>query len=184
MRAKFENVRPVRVDGAALPTDPPSSDRVERSVVRVLEQTGLCAWATVTAAGQAHVNIGYFATSENLDFYLLSHPHSLHCRNLTTNPSMAVAVFVSPQHWTDPGRGIQFFGTSRQVSQADHHEAERVYQRRYQPYDDWQLTLKVGDPALDYRFYRFVPERLKILDEAEFGDAVFVEADIVRNVAA
>jgi hypothetical protein len=44
-----------------------------------------------------------------------------------------------------------------------------------------QAALKPGDPAGEYRFYRFVPERVKILDEAEFGDAVFVQADIVRD---
>jgi uncharacterized protein YhbP (UPF0306 family) len=119
-----------------------------------------------------------------LDFYLLSHPESLHCRNLTTNPSLAVAVFVSPQNWIDPGRGVQLFGTCRQVLDADRDEAEGVYRRRYQPYDHWKASLKIGDPALDYRFYRFVPSRLKILDEVEFGDAVFVEAEIVRKVDA
>jgi uncharacterized protein YhbP (UPF0306 family) len=181
MTARFENIRPVGVDGAALPLDPPSTDRVLRSVVRVLEQTGLCAWSTVTTDGEAHVNIGYFAHSDDLHLYLLSHPRSLHCRNIAANPSMAVAVFTSPQNWTDPGQGIQFFGRCREVSDADQHEAERVYRQRYHPYGDWKATLKVGDPALDYRFYRFVPDRLKILDEAEFGDAVFVQTEIVRK---
>lgn len=51
MTAQFESIRPVGVDGAALPIDAPSSHRVERSVGRVLEQTGLCAWATVTGRG-------------------------------------------------------------------------------------------------------------------------------------
>jgi hypothetical protein len=39
-------------------------------------------------------------------------------------------------------------------------------------------TLKPGDAALDYRFYRFVPHRVKVLDEAEFGDAVWVEVQV------
>lgn len=52
------------------------------------------------AEGQAHVNIGYFAHSDDLHFYLLSHPRSLHCRNIATNPSMAEAVFTTPQNWT------------------------------------------------------------------------------------
>lgn len=43
-----------------------------------------------------------------------------------TNASMAVAVFASPQNWTDPGRGIQLFGTCREVSDADAHDAEHL----------------------------------------------------------
>jgi hypothetical protein len=59
------------------------------------------------------VNIGYFAYSGDLRPFLLSHPGSLHCRNVAANPSMAVAVFPSPQSWTNPGRRVQLFGTCR-----------------------------------------------------------------------
>jgi uncharacterized protein YhbP (UPF0306 family) len=181
MTARLEQIRTVRVDGTPLRTDVPSADRVERTVVDILDQTGLCAWATVTAVSHAHVNIGYFASSADLRLYLLSHPASLHCRNVATNPSMAVAVFASPQNWTNPGRGIQLFGTCHIAFGVDEREAEDVYRQRYPPYDAWKRGLTVGDPALNYRFYLFLPNRLKILDEAEFGDGVFVEAEIVRT---
>jgi hypothetical protein len=60
-------------------------------------------------------------------------------------------------------------------------DAERVYGHRYTAYAAWKTAVKPDDPARQYRFYRFVPERAKILDEAEFGDAVFVLAEIVRS---
>lgn len=179
--ASFQNISATGVDGAPIAGEPPSADRVSRAVARVLEGTGLCAWATVTEQGRAHINIGYFAESADLQFYLLSHPASLHCRNLATNASMAVAVFVSPQDWTAPGRGIQLFGSCMEVGADDEREAERVYEHRYAAYAQWKAALKPGDPAGQFRFYRFVPERVKILDEAEFGDAVFVQAKIVRG---
>ena len=34
------------------------------------------------------------------------------------------------------------------------------------------------EPAASYRFYLFEPRRLKILDEAEFGDGIFVSAEL------
>ena len=34
-----------------------------------------------------------------------------------------------------------------------------------------------------YRFYRFVPSKVKILDEATFGGAVFVEARVRKTRA-
>jgi hypothetical protein len=130
---------------------------------------------------RAHINTGYFARSDALELWLLSHPSSLHCRNIVTNPSMAVAVYASAQHWTDPGRGLQLFGTCTQVAGDEAPQAERTYVNRFPAYADWKVRLKPGDPALDYRFYRFLPVSAKLLDEDEFGDAVWVQADIVRD---
>jgi len=179
--ALFQNISANAVDGAPIAGQPPAADRVARSVARVLEETGLCAWSTVTQEGRAHINIGYFAQSANLHLYLLSHPASLHCRNVAMNASMAVAVFVSPQEWTAPGRGIQLFGACTEVGDDDVGDAEQMYAHRYPAYGAWKGALKPGDPAGQYRFYQFVPDRVKILDEAEFGDAVFVQAEIVRR---
>jgi uncharacterized protein YhbP (UPF0306 family) len=183
VKGMFANVRALHVDGASLAMKHPSADRVERSVSRVLVENPLCAWATVTFDGRAHVHTGYFAYSAELDLFLLSHPGSLHCRNIATNPSMSVAVFASAQKWTDPGRGIQLFGTCKQVSDEDAGDAERVYSERFPAYAAWKKSLEIGDPALEYRFYRFVPGRVKILDEAEFGDAVWIEADIIQRTS-
>jgi hypothetical protein len=66
-------------------------------VVRVLEQTGLCAWAPVTPEGGVHINVGYFARSGDLRFYLVSHPRSQHRLNIAANRSMAVAVRLTPE---------------------------------------------------------------------------------------
>jgi uncharacterized protein YhbP (UPF0306 family) len=177
----FQNISANAVDGTPIAGEPPSPDRVARSVARVLEETGLCAWATVTQDGMAHINIGYFAQSADFRLYLLPHPASLHCRNIAANASMAVAVFVSPQEWTAPGRGIQLFGPCTEVAGDDGGDAERVYGHRYTAYAAWKAAQKPGDPPEQYRFYRFVPESVKILDETEFGDAVFVQAKIVRR---
>lgn len=180
MPASLMNVRLLRADNTALPSEPPPADRVRAVVDRVLDGTQLCAWATVGPGETAHVNIGYFAHSDELHLYLLSHPGSLHSRNLASNATMAVAVFASTQGWTEPGRGIQLFGTCGQVGDSEVSDPERIYRRRYPAYGEWTATLTAADPARDYRFYRFIPARLKILDETEFGDAVFVAADIVR----
>jgi uncharacterized protein len=180
MATAFVNIRSVSVDGEPLLIPPVSGERLHVAVAHILDFTSLCSWSTVAPPAQAHVNIGYLAHSKDLHLYLLSHPRSRHCRNLAANPSMAVAVFPSAQNWTDPGRGIQFFGTCAPVADAAVPEAERVYAERYPAYPAWKAGVKSADPALEYRIYRFVPDRLKLLDEAEFGDAVFVSAEIMR----
>ena len=94
---------------------------------------------------------------------------------------MAAAIYVSAQGWADPGRGLQLFGACAPAADADTAEAERVYSRRFPEYSRWKATLGPADLPREYGFYRFAPAKLKILDEAEFGDAVFVEADIART---
>ena len=56
--------------------------------------------------------------------------------------------------------------------------AERSYARRFKSYAPWKAEL---DAEWDYRFYRFVTNRIKVFDEREFGGAVFVTADVARR---
>jgi uncharacterized protein YhbP (UPF0306 family) len=178
MHTTFTQMRAIRVDGTTCEVEGLTAERARRSIIRVLDGIPLGAWATITSSGEAHVNTAYYSYSEDLVLYFMSHPQSLHCQNVSANSSTAVAIFASEQKWTDPGRGLQLFGRCDQLKGADAEIAERAYGQRFRAYSDWKGSLEPGDAALDYRFYRFVPHRVKILDEAEFGDAVWVEVQV------
>ena len=92
---------------------------------------------------------------------------------------MAIAVFSSSQNWVGPDLGAQLFGFSNRAEDCETSNAEQAYIRRFPKYADWKKALAPGDPALEYRLYRFATNRLKILDEREFGEAIFVHADVV-----
>lgn len=64
----------------------------------------------------------------------------------------------SPQDWTAPARGIQLFGSCTEIGGDAICDAERVYEHRYTAYGQWKAALNPGDPAGQYRFYRFVPD--------------------------
>jgi uncharacterized protein YhbP (UPF0306 family) len=143
--------------------------RVRRSLLRILRKNPLCAVATVTSRGRAHVHICYFAFSEELELFFLSEPSSGHARNVRTNRSAAAAVFSSAQTWGGPDRGVQLFGSCALVSQARARMAAATYAARFPAY-----LHRPSSASL--RFYRLRPTALKLLDEREFGDAVFIEA--------
>jgi len=162
-----------------------SNPRVRKSVFRVLRGNVLCSIATVTRAHRAHINTAYFVYSLDLDLYFLSDPNSLHCRNLSANPSMGMTVFNSAQAWGRPDRGIQLFGSAREARGEEAEAARRVYGRRFRAYslimagtseEDRKQARQLGS----YRFYHFIPNRVKILDEREFGGGVFVVVAIER----
>jgi uncharacterized protein YhbP (UPF0306 family) len=141
----------------------------------------LCSTATVTEENKAHINTAYFCYSDDLELYFLSDPGSLHCRNLSTNSSMAVTVFRSSQRWGGPDEGLQLFGTCAKARGPQAKKAQRLYRERFPAYAEWMANLRNDNVGLGYRFFRFLTDRLKMLDERNFGEAVFVSAAVIRS---
>jgi pyridoxine/pyridoxamine 5'-phosphate oxidase len=137
-----------------------SSRRIEAVARALLDASPLCAIATVSPPGRAHVNTVYFAWSEAVEIVWISAPEARHSRNLAGNPSAAVSVFDSKQTWGKPDRGIQLFGTAGEAT-AD--AAERVYRARFAEY--------APEDFPGYRLYRLKTRRLKVFDERELGSA-------------
>src|SRR2546425_588829 len=82
-----------------------SSERLERVARRLMNASPLCALATVSPGGRAHINHMYFAWSDRYEVIWISDPESLHSRNLTRNSSAAVTIYASNQVWGRPRRG-------------------------------------------------------------------------------
>lgn len=162
-----------------------SESRLRKSIFRILRENVLCSISTVNRSNRAHINTAYFCYSENLELYFLSNPNSVHSRNLTRNSSFAMAIFRSSQRWGSPDRGLQLFGTCAEARGAEAGRAARLYGRRFPLYTKWLRGATRDDQRRasvlrSYRFYRFVPASVKILDEAEFGGGVFVIARVER----
>ena len=149
---------------------PVAAERVAATARRLLRASTLCAIATVTPAARAHVNTAYFAWTDGFDLVWLSDPSATHSRNLRANPSVAIAVHDSSQTWGGSDRGIQLFGSARELPDRLAGEAERAYRRRFSTYR--------SDDVAGYRFYRLRTRRIKLFDERTFGAGVFVTATV------
>jgi uncharacterized protein YhbP (UPF0306 family) len=155
-------------------------------VFRILRENVLCSISTVAPGNRAHINTAYFCYTPHLLVYFLSDPGSRHCRNLLQNPSLAMTIFKSAQTWGGTDRGVQLFGTCGRTRGGTAQEAERFYRARFAPYRKWMEGMSPAERAQaallrSYAFYRFLPSRVKILDEREFGGAVFVTAAVMRG---
>jgi len=163
-----------------------SDERIRRSISRILRENVLCSISTVAPGNQPHINTAYFCYTPDLALYFLSDPDSQHCRNLERNPSLAMTIFKSAQEWGGQDRGLQLFGPCRRTTGRGGKDAERFYAARFSPYAEWMKGMSPAErrqAALlrSYAFYRFLPRRIKILDEREFGGAIFVTATVVRR---
>jgi uncharacterized protein YhbP (UPF0306 family) len=174
------DIQVVDVKGAILKSNQFSEQQVRQNLLRILNSSPLCSIATVTPEGQAHINTAFFSYSEGLELYFWSHPHSLHCRNLLTNSSMAMTVFSTQQPWIGPGKGVQLFGIGALTSDSAAEEAERSYRERFEDYGKWKASVTENDLARQYRFYRFEVAAIKILDEKNWGD-LWVRASVSRH---
>jgi uncharacterized protein YhbP (UPF0306 family) len=150
-----------------------SQGRLRTLTQRLLNASTLCAISTVSADGRAHINTAYFAWSASFDIVWLSAPEAHHSRNLRRRPSIAIAVYDSAQKWGGSDRGIQIFGTARELTGRSARDAERTYGRRFRSYAHDELSA--------YRFYRLRPARLKLFHERELGGATFVTARVSRG---
>ena len=137
----------------------------------LLDAAPLCAIATVSRDDQAHVNTAYFAWSPRFDIVWLSEPRAKHSRNIAANASVEIAVFDSHQTWGEADRGIQLFGSAREIEGAVAREAARLYEVRFPDYEQEDLSA--------YGLYRFRPRRVKLFDEHELDTGVFVTARAV-----
>ena len=149
-----------------------SSATLERVARRLMNASPLCALATVSPGGRAHINHMYFAWSDRYEVVWISDPESLHSRNLARNSSAAVTIFASKQVWGKPDRGIQLFGTAGVAAKNAAREARRVYGRRFRDYEAEVDSLPV---------YRFQPRTVKLFDERSLAPVTFVTARVARD---
>jgi uncharacterized protein YhbP (UPF0306 family) len=177
----FTDIRAQDVAGRSIEGRDPLVERARDCLFRILRENVLCSMATVTRDGRPHINTAYFSFSDRLELYFLSHPGSLHCQNLSGNPGMALTVFATAQRWAAPGLGVQLFGAGEETSGASAVEAERSYAARFRTYSSWKAAVREGERASQYRFYRVGVTEIKILDEARFGDAVWVVGFVRRR---
>jgi uncharacterized protein YhbP (UPF0306 family) len=144
--------------------------RIERLLRDLLEASTLCAIATVTRGGSAYINTAYFTWTPDYRLVWLSAPGAWHSRNLRANSTAAIAVFDSHQVWGKPDRGLQVFGSARELGLAGLKEVEEAYRARFPGAGPNDL--------IPYRFYALRPRRVKLFDERTLGPGIFVTARV------
>jgi uncharacterized protein YhbP (UPF0306 family) len=152
---------------------PVAASRIATTARRLLDESTLCAIATVAPQRRAHINTAYFAWTPELDLVWLSERRAKHSLNIRANDSVAIAVYDSTQTWAQPDRGIQLFGRAREVEPLGAAYFEALYAARFPTYSPFDLDA--------YRFYVLRPRRLKLFDENELGTGVFVTARVARD---
>jgi hypothetical protein len=83
---------------------------------------------------------------------------------------VAIAVYDSTQSWGKQDRGIQLFGSAREIAESYVGDAEAIYTSRFPDYQPGEFRA--------YRLYGFRPRRVKLFDERELGGGRFISARV------
>jgi len=130
----------------------------------------------------SYIHTAYFCFDDHMHMYFVSQLSSVHVQNIEKNPSTAASVFDTRQPWDEWKLGLQFFGESRATNKDEFKHASELYKLRFPDYKKWLHSLgKAVASTVVPPFYVFVPTRVKILDENEFGEETYVEATIHRT---
>ena len=143
-----------------------SSAQLGRVARRLMNASSLCALATVSPGGRAHVNHMYFAWTGRYEVVWFSDRDSVHSRNLESDSTAAITIYDSHQVMGRPDRGIQLFGRASAVAGKAEEEATRAYVRRF------------GVDPSGYRAYVFRARTVKLFDERLLSPAMLVTARV------
>lgn len=159
---------------------PIPNDRATESIVAILDSVELCALATVSAEGRAHINTCYFARDpRSPTLYILTPPASQHSRNLDANKSISVAVYSTQQPFVAAKCGLQLSGTGHRVNDGDVSAPLGVYGARFPALLEG-LEDKTSLQGLESRFYCLSLQRGRLFDEPRFGSEVWIDVTFER----
>lgn len=145
------------------------------SILEILESNILCAIATIKEDQTSYIHTAYYCFNDSLDFFFLSDPNSQHCRNITINDTVAIAIYNSDQPWAEDQKGAQILGRCQQAKGRKLIEATTLYLKRFTSLSDW---IKHPDDfvkgALDTRPFVIKTHWLQLYDTKRFGDENFI----------
>ncbi len=95
------------------------------------------------------------------------------------NPAAALTLFDSIQKFGTELRGLQLFGTARQLSITESVHAFSVYTKRFPELLRYAADVQAAFKHFEDRFFEFTVKSGKMLDEPTFGKEVYIDFEIV-----
>jgi uncharacterized protein YhbP (UPF0306 family) len=154
----------------------PAADAPARAR-RIIRENRYLTLATSDGTGPWAAPVAYVVDSR-LDFYWASLRDATHSRHLEGGGSAAVAIFDSRATYEEVD-GVQLLGHASEVDATEADRVHALYVERYPMYQD----MPVSDLGLGrFRFYRFRPANVYILDDHPDGGDARLAVDIVELV--
>lgn len=132
-----------------------------------------------TKGDQAHINTAYFVYSSAMQLYFLSQPTDVHTGNIAANPSVAVAIWSTPEKWGENLQGIQIFGRCEELRLGSEMiSAMALFVKRFPAFKSIMKRPGEFRDGVSSRMFVVRPNRARLLDEPRFGRRNYVELSL------
>lgn len=157
-----------------------SDKKINESLFDILKSNTLLSLASVTPDSKAHINTLFYAFDDKLKLYVITDPKSDHSKNLKKNASVAIAIFNSQlKFWKDDVKGVQLFGKCYRTPIIQLSKATTRFIKRFPVFKSLVKNPKdFAKKAVAVKIHTIEVDRIKILDEARFGEENYIEAKI------
>jgi uncharacterized protein YhbP (UPF0306 family) len=108
----------------------------------------------------------YYSLDSDLNFYFLSDPGTLHCKQIAVNPNVALSIGDAPQDPSAKKKCVQIFGVTEKISGMN---------KIRHALGLWRKTLGITSDAYTYegmmkklikgRMYKVKPKKIKFFNE-------------------
>lgn len=157
-----------------------SDEKLNQSIYNILDTNRLLSLATVDSEQKPHINTAYFSFNDKLHLFLITDPATKHARNIETNNSVALTVFDSHLGFWTEMQGMQLFGKCYRTPTMQIPTALGSFVKRFPVFT--QLVKRpedMFDKSLTVRFFTIEIEKIKLFDEPNFGEEVFINLTLV-----
>lgn len=150
---------------------------LNESLFDILNNNKLLSMATISPNGESYINTAYYAFDEKLRLYIITDPKSNHSSNLIKNSSIATSVFDSHlKFWKDKLQGVQLFGKGYKTPISQLPKGTACFIKRFPLFKEIVKNPKdFMKKAVAVKLYTLEIKKIKLFDEARFGEETFIE---------
>ncbi|MBI2617739.1 pyridoxamine 5'-phosphate oxidase family protein [Candidatus Gottesmanbacteria bacterium] len=141
---------------------------MKKDILNFLKTQRLLNLATVSK--KPYICTVFYAEDASGDLYFISEPKSKHCKNISGNTSVAVAIFDSHQRVADKKKGVQIEGNANEVTEEKEiKHALKLWNTKNPGFENVINYQSMKTGKIKGKIYRISPSRTKFFNEELYG---------------
>ena len=111
----------------------------------------------------------FFSFDEDLNFYFISNPVTIHGRHLEKNKKVAASIVDSNQKPSDVKKGLQIYGLVEKVSDTNKIQFALRHWKNFLNLNRPDISLENMKKGLyKGKIYKLIPKKIKLFDQEKF----------------
>lgn len=155
-----------------------TDDELRNSIVKILSANNTLALSTVRDE-TGYINTAHYGFSAGLELFLITAVETQHSKNAVSHPQVGVAIWNRPAVAGTNLEGLQLFGNYELVKNEDIAKAYEAYVTNI-PSTKEGITSPEDFVAKGLVFHKITVEKIKLLDEPNFGRRNYIELTVLR----